>query len=332
MIQNTFQKQYNDFFNAGLNPTEVAILTFIYNRYQLSENNKQFFDQIQNDYYVIFPVSELKQKINVSESTVKRTLKGLQEKNWIILKRAKNSRVNLIFIVPDKKVNKSLEKELEFKSDEELEQKSDNCNNQNTNSETYLPNNDEHNRSTRLYNTNINFNQVKLIPSNSSNCSSIKTDLKNINNTYRLIKDTQLRQNQQKLSEKALATSMKRQGLSDDVIGMIQTWTEHDVQKQREVKNTIFKAKYVAEEKAQKQNKMITLEFENTNFDYQNFSNQLNVILVHAYKQATNPIGYLFIALTNYFEKEINRELHLLNQEKTTQDFVTEEKIPLMKW
>lgn len=321
MISTHFQKLYTDFFKAGLNPTEVALLTVIYNRNQLSMNNPKFYDKQLNDHYVVYPIADLKAEINVSESTIKRTLKTLEKKGWIILKRSKLSRVNLIFIAQDKKV--------ETKTEEKISKENsikDNCTGQKATSI------EESNGSSKSRNySSLHYEKVNLTPLKSSICTPIKTDNKNINYkyTYRFNNDSKNSEQKQNYEEQALTETMLHQGLPEEAINLIQVWTNHNPKKQKEIKDQIFKAKAFAQKRANAQGAAIELTFENNSFDTQSFVNQLNLILVKAFKTAKKPMNYIFWSVFNYFELEINRELKQSSLEKNNSQQV---RIPLTAW
>lgn len=321
MISTHFQKLYTDFFKAGLNPTEVAILTVIYNRNQLSMNNPKFYDKQLDDHYVVYPIADLKAEINVSESTIKRTLKTLEKKGWIILKRSKLSRVNLIFIAQDKKV--------ETKTEEKISKESsikDNCTGQKATSI------EESNGSSKSRNySSLHYEKANLTPLKSSICTPIKTDNKNINYkyTYRFNNDSKDNEQKQNYEEQALTEIMLHQGLPEEAINLIQVWTNHNPKKQKEIKDQIFKAKAFAQKRANAQGAAIELTFENNSFDTQSFVNQLNLILVKAFKTAKKPMNYIFWSVFNYFELEINRELKQSSLEKNNSQQV---RIPLTAW
>lgn len=325
MISTHFQKLYTDFFKAGLNPTEVALLTVIYNRNQLSMNNPKFYDKEFNDHYVVYPVADLKTEINVSESTIKRTLKTLEKKGWIILKRSKLSRVNLIFIAQDKKVKIDSKNDIEKKTSQE-EVVEDNCNEQKT-----LLNEETENGVNSYNNSNLHYEKVDLTPLKSSICTPIKTDNKNIDYkyTYRFNNDSKHNKQKQNYEEQALTQIMLHQGLPEEAINLIQVWTNHNPQKQKEIKDQIFKAKAFAQKRANVQGATVELTFENNSFDTQSFVNQLNLILVKAFKTAKKPINYIFWSVFNYFELEINRELKQSSLEKNNGQQV---RIPLTAW
>lgn len=325
MISTHFQKLYTDFFKAGLNPTEVALLTVIYNRNQLSMNNPKFYDKQLDDHYVVYPIADLKAEINVSESTIKRTLKTLEKKGWIILKRSKLSRVNLIFIAQDKKVKNNTENDAEKKTFQE-EVVEDNCNEQKA-----LLGKETKNAESSYNNSNLHYEKVNLTPLKSSICTPIKTDNKNINYkyTYRFNNDSKDSEQKQDYEEQALTQIMLHQGLPEEAINLIQVWTNHNPQKQKEIKDQIFKAKAFAQKRANAQGATAELTFESNLFDTQSFVNQLNLILVKAFKTAKKPMNYIFWSVFNYFELEINREL---KQSSLTKNNDQRVQIPLTAW
>lgn len=285
-MESTFQKQYFAFSKAGLNPTEVCILTNIYNRYQLSCTHSNFFDNQENDYYVIYTYDELAKDLNISISTVKREFKKLVKLNWLSIKRAFN-RVNLIFIPQCKKP------------------------------ETCKPN------STSL--TVCIDEEVKMTPSTSSNWSTRKIKNIN-NNTLRYnsdspkvidhqnydskFKNPKQKQdyNFEESSKNSIISAMINQGISKQAALTIKAWTQDSDQMQN-VKNLIYIAKKQAIQNAEQQGNFIDLTFENSNFPTQDFNQMIDVVMPKANRNAHNFKSYIFTSFLNFFEKTINKIL-----------------------
>lgn len=102
---NEYKKFYNDFNNHNLTLPEKAILVEIYDHMEDSFKNKDFFDTERNDYFVKIPYQTLSNELEISVSTVKRTVGSLVQKGWLTTKRV-HHRNNLIFINPDKQINR----------------------------------------------------------------------------------------------------------------------------------------------------------------------------------------------------------------------------------
>ena len=90
-----FIKLYNVGSDCSL--TERVIFNYIVDRMNSSRQRYQFFDAQQNDFYVIFPVQELAEILNISHDTVSRSLTKLVNNNYLTIKRNKYH-ANKIFI------------------------------------------------------------------------------------------------------------------------------------------------------------------------------------------------------------------------------------------
>lgn len=317
MIQSNFKKQYSVFSQEGLNPTEVCILTNIYNRYNLSQNNADFFDKEVNDYYVIYTNADLSKELNVSVSTIKREIHTLVKKSWIKIKRFQH-RVNKIFIAADRKPE-TLENNVDEISNDNLSQ----------------------------------LTETKKNPALGSNCSTRKTENKNTKKTYRYITDaengeksnqkqkfnpcksTEQQSNlqtskveQEKLEQNFLNETMQYQGIPERVINAIRIWS-NSISEQKEFKDTIFLAKKAAQDNAFNQGKDGSLTFEDKDFPTTDFENKFESMIVKAKKEAKNTKGYLYTSLRNYFENVISGRL----KNDTLSNSQTKAKpIPLTKW
>ena len=106
MLDNQFRKYYVDLKGKGLNLSEKAYMTAIYDRMESSTQRKTFYDEQEQDYYVIYTIDEMASELEIGTTTVKRVMKSLVNKGWIWLKKARGN-VNCIFICDDFKVSKS---------------------------------------------------------------------------------------------------------------------------------------------------------------------------------------------------------------------------------
>ncbi|MCL0330631.1 MarR family winged helix-turn-helix transcriptional regulator [Apilactobacillus xinyiensis] len=87
-MNNKFIKHYIEFEEQGLNPTEVSIMSHLYNYGELSFKN----NWVKNGMvFVKYLRESLAEQINVSKETVTRTVKNLEAKGWIITKRQRNA-------------------------------------------------------------------------------------------------------------------------------------------------------------------------------------------------------------------------------------------------
>lgn len=106
MLANQFRKYYIDLKGKGLNLTEKAYMTAIYDRLESSKQRKTFYDEKEQDYYVIYTIEEMANELEVGTSTVKRAMKSLINKGWIKTKKVYRN-VNCIFVCDQYKVCKS---------------------------------------------------------------------------------------------------------------------------------------------------------------------------------------------------------------------------------
>lgn len=314
----TFKKQYDAFAEEGLNPTEVCILTNIYNRYQLSVQHSDFFDRNQNDYYVIYTGKDLAKELNVSVSTIKREIKTLVKKQWLQIKRAFN-RVNLIFIPQCRKLV----------MDDQSAQVQDVQANNSYADDKVAPMlssiDDALSESCQIKDSsNHGFN---LTPSKSSICTPRKTNFRNTNNTYRYNPDTGTDQNltqnlttaddakgQEESAKASVIAAMTFQGIPEQAALTIRTWSK-DARAMQQTKDLIFMAKKQAIINAEKQGINIELTFENPNFPVQSFIKMIDIVMPKAARQARKANGYLYVSFLNFFEKTINQILKNKNND-----------------
>lgn len=308
----TFKKQYDAFAEEGLNPTEVCILTNIYNRYQLSVQHEDFFDRSQNDFYVIYTGKDLAKELNVSVSTIKREIKTLVKKRWLQIKRAFN-RVNLIFIPQCRKPV----------MDEQSAQIQDIQNdNSNTDDEVapMLSSIDDALSEPSQIKDSSNHG-FKLTPSMSSNCTPRKTNFKNINNPYRYNSDTAADPNsiqnsttaddakgQEESAKASVIAAMTFQGIPEQAALTIKAWSKN-AEAMQQAKDLIFMTKKQAIINAEKQGVNVELTFENPNFPMQAFVKMIDTVMPKAARQARKANGYLYVSFLNFFERAINQIL-----------------------
>ena len=317
-MDSTFKKQYDAFAEDGLNPTEVCILTNIYNRYQLSIQHSDFFDRNQNDYYVIYTGKDLAKELNVSVSTIKREIKTLVKKQWLQIKRAFN-RVNLIFIPQCRKP---------IMDDQSAQAQDAQADNSYADDEAALmlsSIDDALSESCQIKDSsNHGFN---LTPSKSSICTPRKTNYKNTNNTYRYNSDTATDPNsvqnsttvdnvkgQEESAKASVIAAMTFQGIPEQAALTIKTWSK-DARAMQQTKDLIFMAKKQAVINAEKQGINIELTFENPNFPMSDFISMIDTVMPKAARQAHKANGYLYVSFLNFFEKAINQILKNKNND-----------------
>lgn len=308
----TFKKQYDAFAEEGLNPTEVCILTNIYNRYQLSVQHSDFFDRNQNDYYVIYTGKDLAKELNVSVSTIKREIKTLVKKQWLQIKRAFN-RVNLIFIPQCRKPV------MDSQSAQAQDVQADNSFADDEVAPMLSSIDDA--LSEPCQTKDSSNHGFKLTPSMGSNCAPRKTNFKNINNPYRYNADTEADPNfiqnstpaddakgQEESAKVSVIAAMTFQGIPEQAALTIKAWSK-DARAMQQAKDLIFMAKKQAIINAEKQGVNVELTFENPNFPMQGFIKMIDTVMPKAARQARKANGYLYVSFLNFFEKTINQIL-----------------------
>lgn len=314
----TFKKQYDAFAEEGLNPTEVCILTNIYNRYQLSVQHSDFFDRSQNDYYVIYTGKDLAKELNVSVSTIKREIKTLVKKQWLQIKRAFN-RVNLIFIPQCRKLV------MDDQSAQVQDVQADNSYADDKVAPMLSSIDDALSESCQIKDSsNHGFN---LTPSKSSICTPRKTNSRNTNNTYRYNSDTATDQNsaqnstpvddakgQEESAKASVVAAMTFQGIPEQAALTIKTWSKN-AKAMQQAKDLIFMTKKQAIINAEKQGVNVELTFENPNFPMQSFIKTVDTVMPKAARQARKANGYLYVSFLNFFEKTINQILKNKNND-----------------
>lgn len=314
----TFKKQYDAFAEEGLNPTEVCILTNIYNRYQLSVQHSDFFDRNQNDYYVIYTGKDLAKELNVSVSTIKREIKTLVKKQWLQIKRAFN-RVNLIFIPQCRKPL------MDDQSAQAQDVQADYSYADDKVAPMLSSIDDALSESCQIKDSsNHGFN---LTPSKSSICTPRKTNFRNTNNTYRYNPDTGTDQNltqnlttaddakgQEESAKASVIAAMTFQGIPEQAAITIKAWSKN-AKEMQQTKDLIFVAKKQAIINAEKQGVNVELTFENPNFPIQAFVKMIDTVIPKAARQARKANGYLYVSFLNFFEKTINQILKNKNND-----------------
>lgn len=98
-----FFKFYTDLTTEkSLTPTQMVLLTFIFNRMESSKQRFSFYDQSQNDYFVIFTNDELADLMHISASSVKRLIDKSIKDGFLTTKLLHN-RARLIFMTAKSK-------------------------------------------------------------------------------------------------------------------------------------------------------------------------------------------------------------------------------------
>lgn len=92
-----FTKLYTELFNQGYNANEVVAYSLIHDRMNSSIKRSEFFDKKQSDFFVIYTLVELAEKINVSERTASKIMNKLIADGLITIKRQFN-KASKIFI------------------------------------------------------------------------------------------------------------------------------------------------------------------------------------------------------------------------------------------
>ncbi|TPR21465.1 hypothetical protein DY102_07175 [Apilactobacillus timberlakei] len=93
-MNNQFTKNFGAFEDDGLNPTASSVATHLYDYGNLSVKNGWIKDGMV---FVKCMRESLAEKINVSVDTITRTLRVLEDKGWIIVKRQRNA-ANIYFL------------------------------------------------------------------------------------------------------------------------------------------------------------------------------------------------------------------------------------------
>ena len=86
----------------NLTPAQMVSLTFIFNRMESSKQHIAFYDQSQNDYFVIFTNDELATLMHISASSVKRLIDKSVADGFLTTKILHN-RIRLIFMTAKSK-------------------------------------------------------------------------------------------------------------------------------------------------------------------------------------------------------------------------------------
>ncbi len=98
-----FFKFYSSFATEpNLTPAQMVLLTYIFNRMASSQQRKAFYDDEQQDYFVIFTNDELADLMHISPSSVKRLI-DKSVKNGFITTKVMHNRNRLIFMTAKSK-------------------------------------------------------------------------------------------------------------------------------------------------------------------------------------------------------------------------------------
>ena len=114
-----FYKMYEQFEESGLKPTQVSVMAHLYDRMSLSIKND--FKDENGEYFVIYTVKTLAEKINVDSSTISRVFSSLEKSGWIEIKRSRKADVPNFIKLPKYDFNELEEAVVEDNSSESRE-------------------------------------------------------------------------------------------------------------------------------------------------------------------------------------------------------------------
>lgn len=261
MLDNQFRKYYVDLKGKGLNLSEKAYMTAIYDRMESSTQRKTFYDEQEQDYYVIYTIDEMASELEIGTTTVKRVMKSLVNKGWIWLKKTRGN-VNCIFICDDYKVSKSSTKTSQQTNSDSLESPKRSSNYKNKQTKNKLD--------------TCKSQDVQLVERQVSNESSIATQAIELNGLEYTLK------------HKLCLPSAAINALFDVSSSNVDT-----------IKNNlamILKAKRIAVKKANKE-----LYFENSAEIQGTLAERIRYIFMQAKNKAKKPKQYILQAFVNYF-------------------------------
>ena len=261
MLDNQFRKYYVDLKGKGLNLSEKAYMTAIYDRMESSTQRKTFYDEQEQDYYVIYTIDEMASELEIGTTTVKRVMKSLVNKGWIRLKKTRGN-VNCIFICDNFKVSKSSTKTSQQTNSDSLESPKWSSNHKNKQTKNKLD--------------TYKSQDVQLAEYLATNESSIATQAVALNG----LKYT--------LQHKLCLSSLAINALFDVSSSNVDTIKSNLA--------TILKAKRIAVKKANKE-----LYFENSADIQGTLADRIRYIFMQAQSNAKKPKQYILQAFVNYF-------------------------------
>ena len=261
MLDNQFRKYYVDLKGKGLNLSEKAYMTAIYDRMESSTQRKTFYDEQEQDYYVIYTIDEMASELEIGTTTVKRVMKSLVNKGWIWLKKTRGN-VNCIFICDDYKVSKSNTKTSQQTNSDSLESPKWSSNHKNKQTKNKLD--------------TYKSQDVQLAEHHTTSENSIATQTVALNGL------------EYTLQHKLCLPSMAINALFDVSSSNVDTIKSNLA--------TILKAKRIAVKKANKE-----LYFENSAEIQCTLADRIRYIFMQAKSKAKKPKQYILQAFVNYF-------------------------------
>ena len=261
MLDNQFRKYYVDLKGKGLNLSEKAYMTAIYDRMESSTQRKTFYDEQEKDYYVIYTIDEMASELEIGTTTVKRVMKSLVNKGWIWLKKTRGN-VNCIFICDDYKVSKSSTKTSQQTNFDSLKGSKRSTNYKNKQTKNKLD--------------TCKSQNVQLAEHQTTSESSIATQTIALNGL------------EYTLQHKLCLPSMAINALFDVSSSNVDTIKSNLA--------TILKAKRIAVKKANKE-----LYFENSAEIQCTLADRIRYIFMQAKSKAKKPKQYILQAFVNYF-------------------------------
>ena len=261
MLNNQFRKYYVDLKNKGLSLSEKAYMTAIYDRMESSTQRKTFYDEQEQDYYVIYTIDEMASELEIGATTVKRVMKSLVNKGWIWLKKTRGN-VNCIFICDDYKVSKSSTQASQQTNSDSLESPKWSSNYKNKQTKNKLD--------------TYKSQDVQLAEHQTISENSIATQTVALNGL------------EYTLQHKLCLPSMAINALFDVSSSNVDTIKSNLA--------TILKAKRIAVKKANKE-----LYFENSTEIQCTLADRIRYIFMQAQNKAKKPKQYILQAFVNYF-------------------------------
>lgn len=261
MLDSQFRKYYVDLKGKGLSLSEKAYMTAIYDRMESSTQRKTFYDEQEQDYYVIYTIDEMASELEIGTTTVKRVMKSLVNKGWIWLKKTRGN-VNCIFICDAYKVSKSSTKA-----------------NQQTNLD-FL----EGSKQSTNYKNKQTKNKLDTCKSQNSQLTKFQTANENSITTQTVA----LNGLEYTLQHKLCLPSVAINALFDV--------SNSNIDKIKSNLATILKAKRIAVKKTNKE-----LYFENSTEVQGTLAERIRYIFMQAQSKAKKPKQYILQAFVNYF-------------------------------
>lgn len=261
MLDNQFRKYYVDLKGKGLNLSEKAYMTAIYDRMESSTQRKTFYDEQEQDYYVIYTIDEMASELEIGTTTVKRVIKSLVNKGWIWLKKTRGN-VNCIFICDDYKVSKSSTKANQQTNLDFLEGSKQSTNYKNKQTKNKLD--------------TCKSQTAQLVECQTANKNSITTQAVELNGLEYTL--------QHKLC------------LPSAAINALFDVSSSNIDKIKSNLATILKAKRIAVKKTNKE-----LYFENSAEIQGTLAERIRYIFMQAESKAKKPKQYILQAFVNYF-------------------------------